>query len=138
MFFQYTIILPDSQALLQNHHLHILYLLIPLSNSTLIFSLLTSITMSRQLSLQNKLLHSSSWATPTYFFPFRNGGFPLISSTHKMASSSIPPFSASITHPISSSQYPVPPEPCLLISMISLNFLSDNYQVTHSVLGILN
>lgn len=39
MFFQYAIILPDSHALLQSHHLHILYLLLLLSNLTLIFSL---------------------------------------------------------------------------------------------------
>lgn len=51
------------------------------------------------------------------FFPFRNCGFPLISSTRKMLSSSIPPSSASVTRPVSSSQYPVPPEH-LFISMI--------------------
>lgn len=65
MLFQYTIILPDSQELLQSHHLHILYLLLPLSNSTLIFSLLTSITMSHQLSLQSNLFYSSSWVAPS-------------------------------------------------------------------------
>lgn len=115
MFFQYTVILPDSQALLQSHHLHILYLLLPLSNSTLIFSLLTSITVSHQLSLQNNF--TSAAMLPILFFFLSETVDFLLSldivtslSTHKMPSSSIPLSSASITHPVCSSQYPAPPE----------------------------
>lgn len=124
MFFQYTVILPDSQALLQSHHLHILYLLLPLSNSTLIFSLLTSITVSHQLSLQNNFTSAAMLPHPI-FFPFRNCGFPLISwysnfIVYSQDAFQLYPTFLCIYHspcmqfPISCSSWTV----CLLISMI--------------------
>lgn len=55
---------------------------------------------------------------PILFFSLQKWWISSYLFYHKMPSSSISPSSASITHPVSSSQHPVPPEPCLLISTI--------------------